>query len=470
MGRDPSTPDAYIRLPSTIRSALAAGFVIVFALWLATGYELFRSQRDAERRVGEIQESFARGTQTLSIVRTNVLLGSIYLRDALIDTGSANRAYYRARLRRIRDEIEPRLRAYVTEVELPVEREEWTQLQQTLDRYWASLDLVLGPDAPSTPGQGTGMLRREVVPARQDVLQIVDRISALQRVSQQRRQTEASVLNGQVRTRFVVIGSATLVMGVLVALFAFWRVGELESQIHRQRLAETASRQELQRLSARLVDAQEQERRSLARELHDEVGQALTAIKMDIGVALRSVDGASRARGALEEARGIAEGTLQSVRDLSQLLHPSMLDDFGLPETLTAYLRSFSKRTGIRAHLVHDGLGQRLPAGIEVCVYRIVQEAVTNVARHSGAGRCTVTVARDGGAVQLIVEDDGCGIPADAVRDGLHRGIGVIGMRERAQSLAGRFNVEGTPAGTRVMVHLPVPESAPAPLDQPLAG
>src|SRR6185369_12434721 len=109
----------------------------------------------------------------------------------------------------------------------------------------------------------------------------------------------------------------------------------------------------------------EQERRTLARELHDEVGQALTAVKMDIGIALRSEQLETRAHSALEEARDLSDHTLRSVRDMSQLLHPSALDDFGLPATLTAYLRNFSHRTGIRAQLA-ETMDMRLAAAIEL--------------------------------------------------------------------------------------------------------
>src|SRR5690606_19305724 len=138
------------------------------------------------------------------------------------------------------------------------------------------------------------------------------------------------------------------------------------------------------------------------------------------------------------EARAIAETTLQSVRDMSQLLHPSMLDDFGLPEALAAYLRSFSKRTGIKAQLTHDHLESRLPADVEVCIYRIVQEALTNVARHSGALTCSVSVTRGADAVTLVIEDSGRGIAGGADRlVAARRGLGLIGMRERAQALSG---------------------------------
>ena len=212
------------------------------------------------------------------------------------------------------------------------------------------------------------------------------------------------------------------------------------------------------------MTVQEEERRSLSRELHDEVGQALTAIKMDVTVARRGLDGLqateSRARivSWLEDARSIAENTLQSVRDLSQLLHPSMLDDFGLPEALRSYLRTFSKRTGISAQFIQHGKEQRLPQAAEVCVYRIVQEALTNVARHSGARNAIVTLSQTDSGIEMTIDDDGSGIDQHVSRFGATstRGLGVIGMRERVQALGGTFALESRrDGGTRVAVQLP---------------
>jgi signal transduction histidine kinase len=195
----------------------------------------------------------------------------------------------------------------------------------------------------------------------------------------------------------------------------------------------------------------------------DSMTKALTAVKMDIGIALRS-DNRARATSALEEASEITETALRGVRDLSQLLHPSMLDDFGLPETLAAYLRSFSKRTGIRAQFSLTGGDERMPPDVEVCLYRIVQEALTNVARHSGALSCSVSLSRGADSVELIVEDAGRGINLAANATDVRSGLGLMGMRERAQTLAGRFTLTNRPeGGTRIVVTLPVrPGAEPA--------
>jgi signal transduction histidine kinase len=445
-----------LRSPSTIRGALVAGLAIMCGLWLLTGYELLRSLDEIGRRVNAVEASFDSGLETLSTVRTNVLLGSIYLRDALVDTAGGSRQQYLAELKGIRAEIETLLPAYLRQVELPVELHEWEQLELGLDDYWKSLDLVFGPNAPSTYLQGTGILRREVVPARNNVLQILDRLAALQRASQERQEEDMALLYRSVRTRFLAIGGLASLIGAVVACLVFLRIGVLEREIQRRRFAEADNRHDLERLSARLLEVQEDERRILARELHDEVGQALTALKMDIRVAMRSRGTDTRAAAALEEARTIAESVLQSVRDLSQLLHPSMLDDFGLPEAIAAYLKNFSRRTAIRAELTTGGLAARLAPEVEVTVYRIVQEALTNIARHSSARRCTIDIRATDGTLTLRVDDDGIGMPPMGLRERPSRGLGLIGMRERAQSLDGSLLVENRPeGGTRLVVTIP---------------
>ena len=451
----------------TIRGALVAGFAVVFAVWVFAGYELIRSVQDVERQVAAAHDAFRRDSDILSTVRRNVLMGSVYVRDVLIDPGSVAREQYRDELRTLRSEIDAMLPAETLTMDDQGQRERWERLHTRLAQYWDSIDFVF-EDLPFDTMRAASILRRDVLPARNDVVQVLDELKDLQRLSQEQHDELIALLYADVRSRFLWVVAGALVMGIGIAWFAFWHVGRLERAVHRQRLAETGTRRELERLSARLVDAQEEERRTLARELHDEVGQALTAIKMDVGVALRSTSTDARSRASLDEARAIAETTLQSVRDLSQLLHPSMLDDFGLPETLAAYLRSFSKRTGIRVQLTHDGLDGRLPADVEVCVYRIVQEALSNVARHSGALSASVSVTRRDDAVSLTIEDTGRGM-GGAPSVGSPRGLGLIGMRERAQALSGRFAIGTRPGGgTRVAVTLPVPH--PPTATQRLAG
>lgn len=446
------------RSASSATTALLAGFAVVFGLWLLWGYQLVRGLHQIEQSVAGVHESNARGEQTLSKIRTNVLLGSIYLRDALIDGATTRRQAYRSELTRLRSDAETLLASYLVNVSSDDERRHWLQLQAELGDYWSSRDIAFSEPA-KTPDEAATLLRTRVVPRRQTALEILDQLGALQSVANQRHQQEVDVLYQQVRTRLLSMGAATLIVALLVAIMASGHVNRLQLQIERQRRIEQQTRQDLERLSARLVDAQEQERRALARELHDEVGQALTAIKMDIGIALRA-DDQGRIRTALEEARDISETTLRSVRDMSQLLHPSVLDDFGLPATLTTYLRNFSHRTGIRAQLA-ETMKARLAPEIEVCIYRIVQEALSNVARHSGATACTVSLNSGGGALRLVVEDNGRGVGPAANRLTSGIGLGLIGMRERAQALGGTFSIRDRDGGGSIVATtLPLPTGA----------
>lgn len=441
---------------SSIRGALVAGFAVLIALWAFAGFELIRSLGDVERRVTAEHAAFARAGDTVSLIRRNVLEASINVRDALIDADAVARESYQGEIRLLRDAIQARMGTYLRDVASVEERGEWTKLRAKLDEYWISLDFVFADDLPTSTTRAATMLRRNVRPIRQDVLTLLDNLKELQAASRHQHDAEVQQLYAAARRRFFWIVAGALLLGVIAAWLAARHIAGLEGEIHRQRLAETQNRVDLERLSARLVDAQEAERRSLARELHDEVGQALTAIKMSVGVALRTPGTPPRARVALEEARGVAETTLQGVRDLSQLLHPSMLDDFGLPETLTAYLRNFSKRTGIRAYFSLEGIEERLPPDVEVCIYRIVQEALTNVARHSGALTCDVSLRRAGEQVELVIEDSGRGMTTTPDGPDARRGLGLMGMRERAQALDGKFVLDNRPeGGTRLSVTVP---------------
>ena len=441
---------------SSVLAALAAGFAVVFGLWLLWGYELVLSLRQMEQNLSGVHESYVRGEQTLAKVRMNVLLGSIYFRDAIIDNESPRRDYYRDEFGRLRTEVEQILRAHVPEV-ASVERDHWARLQTELNAYWASREAAFSDEARN-PAQAAMLLRSQAVPKRDTVLEIVDQLTALQSVANRRRQAEADLLYGQTWTRLASIGGVILVVALAVAVVASRHVNGLQQQIERQRLAEQQNREDLERLSARLVSAQEDERRTLARELHDEVGQALSAMKMDIGIALRA-DQEPRVRDALHDARDIADTTLRGVRDLSQLLHPSMLDDFGLPAALTTYLRNFSQRTGIRAQLA-ETIDDRLSPAAEVCVYRIVQEALSNVGQHSGATACTVSLSAGVATLQLVIEDNGRGLGVPLATHSARRGLGLVGMRERAQALGGTFAIGNrVGGGTRIAVTLP---SAPA--------
>jgi signal transduction histidine kinase len=219
----------------------------------------------------------------------------------------------------------------------------------------------------------------------------------------------------------------------------------------------------LETLSRQLLEVQEQERRHLARELHDEIGQVLTLIKMKVNAAARQAEGSARA--GLDDALGVVESAIQQVRNLSLDLRPSMLDDFGLEAALEWYVNRQAADTTFTVQL-DSNLGEdRLPAEIETACFRVVQEALTNAARHAKARHVAVTICRTGKDLQLSVRDDGIGFDVGAARQRASRGrsVGLLGMQERVELLGGQIHIQSAPGrGTEIQVHFAIPAAASA--------
>jgi two-component system CheB/CheR fusion protein len=218
------------------------------------------------------------------------------------------------------------------------------------------------------------------------------------------------------------------------------------------------ARQELQR---RLVNAQEEERARISRELHDEVGQQVTALMLAMK-ALEAPMPASEMTAKLRELRATAENVGREIHELAYELRPISLDELGLARALTDYLEGWPGRTGIAVDFVSAGIDDlRLPSAIETTIYRVVQEAMNNVAKHASAKSVSVSIERRGGHVLCIVEDDGAGFDLEALaRNTDARRIGIAGMRERAELVGGELTIESAVGeGTTLRVKLPIPSN-----------
>jgi signal transduction histidine kinase len=211
--------------------------------------------------------------------------------------------------------------------------------------------------------------------------------------------------------------------------------------------------QEVTQLSARLVAAQETERRSISRELHDEVGQTLGAVLVDAAnLANRIPADDTVSHRYLDNIRALADTSVNSIRNIALLLRPSMLDDLGLVPALEWQAREVSRRSGVKVKVAAENVSDSLPDAVRTCVYRVVQEALNNVSRHSGARSAVVSVQQTEGSIVLTVKDDGSGFePAKT------RGLGLLGMEERVRQLGGRLEIESQPGhGTLLRATLPM--------------
>lgn len=255
----------------------------------------------------------------------------------------------------------------------------------------------------------------------------------------------------------IIIGVALLI-ALLLVVYSF-----------RQLNAEVAARKELERvaqentesfraLSARILELQDIERRKIARELHDSVGQYLAGLKMNLS-QLSSSKISLRANAEwLPDTIEMTDRAIGEIRTISHLLHPPLLDELGFESTAKWYVEEFAKRSGTKVKLEIGGIVERLPRGIELALFRALQEALTNVHRHAAASFVNVVVTCAGGKVFLEVSDNGKGIPSrilNQFRAGGAAGIGLAGMRERLGELRGTLEVETSPAGTKVKATLP---------------
>jgi len=231
-------------------------------------------------------------------------------------------------------------------------------------------------------------------------------------------------------------------------------VEQLNVQVAERKRAE----QERREVSARLIRLQDDERRRLAQELHDNTGQNLAALKMSLGALQEGpVRLDPKTRKTLAESQELAEQCIREVRTLSYLLHPPLLNERGLASALRVYAEGFSERSGVPLEIeVPDEFG-RLPQELEIALFRLAQECLTNIHRHSGSATARVRLEKTDSDVRLEISDAGRGFPTGAPRDIEERGIGIRAMRERAQQLGGRLEIDSDSSGTRVLAVLPLP-------------
>ena len=215
----------------------------------------------------------------------------------------------------------------------------------------------------------------------------------------------------------------------------------------------------LRELSVRILQLQDEERRRIARELHDTVGQLLAAITMNMAVVEAELSSLSpEANKAFFENRAFVQQILQGIRTISHLLHPPLLDESGLPSALSWYVEEFSQRSGIKVDLEFSQGFERFAAELETTVFRIVQEALGNIHRHSQSTTANIRLTADHERLNLEIRDAGRGIPADMqqqIRTGIRTGVGLRGMRERVAQMGGRLEIESNGRGTAILASFP---------------
>jgi signal transduction histidine kinase len=413
--------------------------------------------------------TYQRDVETrLRTLRSDVQSSGIFIRDYLLDPERENAPIYREALAKFRQDnvaTVDDLRALASGRGID---ERISSLEAKLDDYWQAFDPLFDWTLVEKISQSASFLRREVLPRREAVLAIASEIEELNNANHAIQRAEVTRRHAEFRSELFRLVWGSLALGLFVALTAVIRLRVLERRSENERAVAEEAEQLMRQLSQQLVAAQEEERKNLSRELHDHVGQMLTALRMEIGRIDRLRLSGDRIRpdssletsprsgigGAVAECRKLIDDMVRTVRDLALGLRPSMLDDFGLQPALEWHVRDFGRRFGIPVELSVDGDLELLPEQHRTCVYRSVQEALTNCVRHSRASRIDVSVVRKGDGLTVTVADDGVGFNP-AQRAG---GLGLRGIEERVRDLHGILTIRSAAgAGTTLTMTVPLP-------------
>ena len=443
------------RLRPLLVLTVGFGGLLAFILAAAIGtvVQLDRVRADDTR----IRQAFTARLRTLEQIRSQIYLSSTDVRDFLLSPDAGSAAVQRAGILSIQTQIHTALDHYAQSIE-PEEQDAFQALRMEIDGWWQVLEAAFEWTPAERNRQRYTFFYEQLVPRRTTMLQIADRIAAINETGLNRAEDRLAASAENLRWSLLVTFAIALFGGVILAMGTIGLTLRLEREVEKRLKETTEARTDLRELSARLVRAQEEERRTLARELHDEVGQSLSAIMMEANSLEESQGDAAldraEVRVRLASIGNIAARSLNVVRDLALLLRPSMLDDFGLVPALNWQARETAKRTGLNVRVTADETSGDLPDEHKTCIYRLAQEALSNAARHAGARNIRVTVKTDPGLVRFSVQDDGTGFDKRFVR-----GLGLLGMDERARRLGGKLWIDSQPGrGTTISAELPLPE------------
>lgn len=297
-------------------------------------------------------------------------------------------------------------------------------------------------------------IQEKIIPTRTQVMTLATAVSHLNR---QRLTTENQAVADEflsLQTRLGRMVFLTLLAGMVLSLAAGYYILRLEQNGRKRYQALVQSRRELESLSKRLVEVQEAERRSISRELHDEVGQTLGAVLVDLGQLSNLISpGNTTVKDQIARIKSASESAVRSIRDMALLLRPPMLDDLGLIPALEWQARETSRRSDMEVEVNASELPANLPDELKTGIYRIVQEALQNAATHAHAKRAKVSVKHEASNVDVQISDDGVGFQPDRTR-----GMGILGMEGRVRQLGGKFDLQTSPGkGTTVHAVLPFP-------------
>ena len=419
--------------------------VTLTAVAAFSAYALYQIQ-GLRRLQSNILDRNRRDTLQLLRIQNDLNQLGLALRDMAEDAEPYPITAYRQQMDRLRTDLEDAL-SIETRTAIPERRpDQQLMLQSASERFWKTTGELWNLAASGKENDAKTLIRTRLESERTAMSSIISRLLVQNNDAEAAAAGEIQSIYGRVERNIYWMLAAVLIAITLTGFLVIRNNRQLFDQVYR--LSE-----ERKELAAQLIKVQEKSYQSLAREIHDEFGQVLTAVGAMLARVEKRVPLDSPALKAdLHEVREIAQHTLERARTLSQMLHPPVLDDYGLEQSVEWYLRQFEKQTGMGVHYSKTGAGLWIGEPVSVHVYRILQEALTNVVKHAGVNEVWVTAQYGPERLILVIEDHGAGIRPSAAH-----GIGLIGMRERAELLRGAIEfVTPDTGGTRVVVRVPL--------------
>jgi signal transduction histidine kinase len=451
--------DVLSAIPSpSARLWLGLGVTLTVFLIFA-GYTIREIRWLEDFQVNVVQKNRKASLQLLRLQDDTYQL-AVSLRDMTLPESRYPIFYWKGEFTRVHQDMDEALRLegqYSASTSAGDEKRR--QLRDVLDDFWLSSDEAFQLADQGHEETARYMIRSQLENKREIISSIITRLLALNDQAQTEAGQQVSLTYGRVKWDILVLIGVLFLVAMGTGLYTLQANRKTFDRLHH--LAERLQTQseELRMLSWKLIDVQEKTLRQVARDLHDEFGQILTAIGVTLGRASqKALDKDPVFVEDVKYVKKIVEDTLQSVRSESQIFRPAILDDFGLAQTLEWFVDQFSRQTGVLVHYngkLSDGFF--LPEDA-IHLYRIVQEALNNVAKHSGAKEAWVKVAEEAGTLSLEIRDNGAGFVIGPESNRVAgQGIGLMGMRERAEHLKGSFSIRSSPnRGTVVSVTVPL--------------
>lgn len=470
-GTSEQNPSTTVAVPSPhIRLTLGAGLMLL--LFLGFGVYTVRQMQQLRRFQSEVLERNRKDTLLLLRMQQDAYSLAISVRDMITVVPSvplpngqkrhpqAPIPFWGAEFQRIRVDLNQALELEARVAPSGHSSEQRQQLSAALQQFWSVSDQVFTLARRGYDNQAVDLVQRELDPQRMVIHNIIARW--LVQNDQSERQAEAAMrqIYRHVTRDFLALTLILVGLGAAVTMWSlranrasFEQVHQLASQLDRH------SRQ-LEEVSWRYLKVQEDTLQRVSRDLHDEFGQILTALGAVLARAERQASrtGGPAANGDLVQeihhARGVVQEAQQKIRTLSQMLRPTILDDFGLERTLRWYVTEFTRSMGLAARFEQTGEIPFIPPETAIHLYRIAQEAMTNAARHARAENVTVRLGSTPDRLRLEIIDDGRGFDGDPSGGG----VGLVSMRERAERLGGAFSILKE-NGCIIRVEVPLPAS-----------